>query len=85
MIRKLVLAAAAIAALGTASLTVTATPAAAKGGFHHGHHGHHGFHGRHFFRGFGYAAPIILSSCYRRTWVINRYGEEVLRTVNVCD
>jgi hypothetical protein len=81
MIRKLVLAAAAIAALGTASLTVTATPAAAKGwGFHH-----HGFHGRHFFRGIGFAAPIILSSCYRRTWVINRYGEEVLRTVNVCD
>jgi len=83
MIRKLVLAAAAIAALGTASLTVTATPAAAKG--FKFHHHHHGFHGRHFFRGVAFAAPIILSSCYRHVWVINRYGEEVLRTVNVCD
>ena len=31
MIRKFVIAAAAVAALGAASLTVTATPAAAKG------------------------------------------------------
>ena len=82
MIRKLVLAAAAIAALGTASLTVTATPAAAKG-FHHGHHGHHG---GHFFRGgFRVYGGGYYDSCLRRTWVINRYGETVLRTINVCD
>jgi hypothetical protein len=45
MIRKLALAVAAIAALGTASLTAS-TPAAAwggksGGGFHHFHGGHH--------------------------------------------
>ena len=47
MIRKFVLAAAAIAALGTASLIAPPTPAAAAGaggGFHH-------FHGRHFHGG----------------------------------
>ena len=79
MIRKFVLAAAAIATLGTASLTVTATPASAKhfggGGFHH----HHGFYG---FRTFGgYAA---YDSCLRTRWVVNRYGNLVPRTVNVC-
>jgi hypothetical protein len=84
MIRKLALAAAAVAALGTASLTLTATPTAAKGGFHH-HHGHHGFHGGRFFRGLAFDAPVVLSSCYRSVRVINRYGEEVLRTVYVCD
>ena len=80
MIRKFVLAAAAIATLGTASLTVTATPASAKhwggggGGFHH-----HGFYG---FRSFGgYAA---YDSCLRTRWVVNRYGNLVPRTVNVC-
>ena len=42
MIRKFVLAAAAIAALGTVSLTASTTPAAAwgkGGGFHHFHGG----------------------------------------------
>ena len=81
MIRKLALAAAAVAALGTASLTLIATPTAAKGGFHH----HHGFHGGRLFRGLAFDAPGVLSSCYRSVRVINRYGEEVLRTVYVCD
>ena len=80
MIRKFVLAAAAIATLGTASLTVTATPASAKhwggGGFHH-HHG--GFYG---FRTFG--AYAAYDSCLRTRWVVNRYGNLVPRTVNVC-
>jgi len=83
MIRKFVLAAAAIAALGTASLTVTATPASAKhwggggGGFHH-----HGFHG---FRTFGtYGAYAAYDSCLRTRWVVNRYGNLVPRTINVC-
>ena len=78
MIRKFVLAAAAIAALGTASLTAT-TPAAAKGwgggGFHH-HHGFHGFRRVGFYTGY--------DSCLRTRWVVNRFGETVLRTVNVC-
>ena len=78
MIRKFVLTAAAIATLGIASLTVTATPASAKhwggGGFHH-----HGFHG---FRTFG-VYPAY-ASCLRTRWVVNRYGNLVPRTVNVC-
>ena len=77
MIRKFVLAAAAIATLGTASLTAT-TPAAAwgkGGGFHH-HHGFHGFRGVGFYSGY--------DSCLRRVWVVNRYGNSVPRTINVC-
>lgn len=91
MIRKLALAVAAIAALGTASLAVTATPAAAKGGFHGGHGGHHGGHGFHGgrFRGgvsFGvYATDYEYVSCLRNVWVVNRFGDTVLRTVNYCD
>ena len=54
MIRKFVLAAAAIAALGTVSLTASTTPAAAwgKGGGFHGHH----FHGGGFRVLLGYRA-----------------------------
>ena len=83
MIRKLVLAAAAIATLGTASLTAT-TPAAAwgkGGGFGGGFHHHHGFHGGGF-RGFRVYAGY--DSCLRTRWVMNRYGEMVLRTYNIC-
>jgi hypothetical protein len=83
MIRKTALVVAAIAALGAASLT--ATPAAAKGGkggggFHHGHgHGH-----GHFFRcGIGLGL-VAYDSCYRNVWAINRFGETVLRRVYVC-
>jgi hypothetical protein len=79
MIRKLVLAAAAIATLGTVSLTAT-TPAAAwgkGGGFHHHHHGFHGG-----FRGFRVYSGY--DSCLRTRWVMNRYGELVLRTYNIC-
>jgi hypothetical protein len=82
MIRKFVLAAAAIAALGTVSLT--ATPASAKG-MGGGHH-HHG--GGHFHGGLRiYGGDFLYSdySCLRRTWVVNRFGETVLRTINVCD
>jgi hypothetical protein len=84
MIRKLAIAAAAIAALGTASLTVTATPAAAKGGFGGFHHHHHGFHGGRFFGGFGLYAPIV-DDCLRERVYINRFGETVVHTINVCD
>ena len=78
VIRKLVLTAAAIATLGTASLTVTATPASAHhwggGGYHHGGH----------FRGFGFYAGGY-DTCLRRVWVVNRHGYSVPRTINVCD
>jgi hypothetical protein len=80
MIRKFLLAVAAVAALGTTSLTAS-TPAAA-GFWHkgHHHHHHHGFHwrGHYGFYNVGY------DSCLRRRWVVNRFGEVVLRVVNVC-
>ncbi|MBX9825019.1 MAG: hypothetical protein K2Y27_08490 [Xanthobacteraceae bacterium] len=81
MIRKFVLAAAAVAALGTASLAAS-TPAAAHfwhKGWHHHHH-HHGFHWRGGYRVYG----VGYDSCLRRRWVVNRFGEVVLRVVNVC-
>jgi hypothetical protein len=75
MIRKFVLATAAIAALGAASLGAS-TPAAAWGwGYHH----HHGFYRAGYgFYGVGY------HSCWRNVWRINRFGETVLRRVYVC-
>jgi hypothetical protein len=76
MIRKTALALAAVAALGAAALT--ATPAAAKGGkgggFHHGH----------FVRGGIGLGLIAYDSCYRNVWVVNRFGETVLRRVYIC-
>jgi hypothetical protein len=80
MIRKFVLAAAAVAALGTASLA-TSSPAAAHfwgNGWHHHHH--HGFHWRGGYRVYGAG----YDSCLRRRRVVNRFGEVVLRVVNVC-
>jgi len=77
MFRKLVLATAAVAALGVASLTAS-TPAAAWGGFHHHHH-HFGYGwGGYRFYGVGY------DSCWRSVWRVNRFGETVLRRVYVC-
>jgi len=80
MIRKFILATAAVAALSAASLTAS-TPAAAwgKGGFHHHHHLGLGWYGGGYrVYGVGY------DSCYRRVWGVNRFGEPVLRTINVC-
>ena len=82
MFRKIAIAAAAVAALGTASLTAS-TPAAAwgkGGGFHHFHGGH--FHGGlRIYSGVGLYA---YDGCLRRVWVTKRNGDVVLRTVNVC-
>ena len=78
MVRKIALAAAAVAALGTASLTNSA-PAAAKGfgGMH--------FHGGHFHGGFRlYSGVGLYDDCYRNVWVTKRNGDVVLRTINVC-
>ena len=77
MIRKFVLAAAAIAALGTVSLTATTAPAAAKGGFHH-------FHGGGF-RVYSGIGLYDYDSCYRTRLVVNRRGEVVRRVINICD
>jgi hypothetical protein len=77
MIRKFVLAAAAIAALGSVSLTASTTPAAAwgkGGGFHHFHGG-----GFRVYSGIG-----LYDSCLRTRWVVNRFGNLVPRTVNIC-
>ena len=76
MIRKFVTAFAAFAALATASLSITTSPAAA-----HGWHGggfHHHFGGFRVYSGYGY------DSCLRTRWVVNRYGNLVPRTVNIC-
>jgi hypothetical protein len=84
MIRKLTFAFAAIAALSAGALATTATPAAAKKfGKHFGHHHIHGHFWRH---GYGfYAADLTTYDCLRRVWVVNRFGEVVRRTVNVCE
>ena len=76
MFRKFAFAAAAIAALGTVSLSAS-TPAAAWGkGFHH-------FHGHHIHSG-GLRIYTGYNSCLRTRWVVNRFGELVLRRVNIC-
>jgi hypothetical protein len=85
MFRKLALALAATAALGTASLAVSSTPAEAKkGGFHHHHH-HHGHH--HHWRAHRYYGPAFVSyaatGCYVKKWVATPWGYKV-RWVNVC-
>ena len=85
MIRKFALAAAAVAALGTASLAVTATPAAAKGpGFHHNHihAGHFLRGGLRFYGGPAYAAYVD-NGCYARRLVETYRGLRV-RWVNIC-
>jgi len=79
MIRKLILATAAVAAFGVASLTAS-TPAAAWH-HHHGHHHHHGFWRGGY--GFGFYGGGY-DSCWRSVYRINRFGETVLRRVYVC-
>jgi hypothetical protein len=82
MIRKFAIAAAALAALGTASLTATpanAGGAGKGGGWGGGYHHHHGFRGS-----FGLGLYAV-DSCYKDVIVINRRGERVLRTINVCE
>ena len=78
MIRKFLIATAAIATLGTASLT--ATPASAH------HFGGGGFHGGHFHGGGFrvYTGLGLYDSCLRTRWVVNAYGNLVPRTVNIC-
>ena len=84
MIRKFAIAAAAIAALGTASLV--ATPANAGGGGGKGGGWGGGFHHHHHFRGgFGLGVYPIVDSCYRDVLVTNRRGQTYVKTIYVCD
>lgn len=87
MFRKLTLALAATAALGTASLAVGTTPAEAKKwGFHGHHHGHfhhwrgHRFHG---FYGPAFVGYASYGGCYVKRWVATPWGYK-LRWVNRC-
>ena len=86
MFRKFALALAATAALGTASLAVSTTPAEAKKGFHHHHnHGHHHHWRGHRFHGFygpGFAS-YAYGGCYVKRWVNTPWGYK-LRWVNRC-
>ncbi len=70
MIRKTIVALAAVAAIGAVTLAPTAASAGhwRAHGFHHHHHGHGHFHGSRFFRFHG---PWYVS-CWR--WVPTRFG-----------
>ena len=78
MIRKFLVATAAIAALGTVSLTLSAAPAAAKGGHHH--HGHR--HGIGLY--VGEPSYAFVDTCLKRVWVDTAFGPR-RRLVNVCE
>ena len=77
MIRKFAIAAAAIAALGTVSLSAS-TPAAAWG------KGWPSLPRPPLPRRRAPRLPTGYNSCLRTRWVVNRFGELVLRTVNIC-
>ena len=79
MIRKFAFAVATLAALGTASIFATTSPAIAKGMHGHGHHGH--FRGLRVYVG----DYVDYDDCIKRVWRVNRFGEPVLRVINVCD
>ena len=83
MIRKFVLAAAAIAALGTVSLSAP-TPAAAKGIRAAGSTAATSATAGISAAASASAATAGYDSCLRNRWVVNRFGDLVLRTVNVC-
>ena len=80
MIRKSILALAAIATLGAAALAPTSASAWGKGGWgHHGWgHGGFGFYGA----GYGVSYVDVVPSCYY-VKKINRFGE--VRMIKVCE
>jgi hypothetical protein len=78
MFRKILLTSAALAALGAAALTATATPAAANGWNHHRHHS--GWNRPAFrFRG----PAMAYDGCYVRRVIHTPFGPRV-RMINVC-
>ncbi|MEA2879512.1 MAG: hypothetical protein QOF14_4708 [Hyphomicrobiales bacterium] len=80
MIRKSILAVAALATLGAAALAPTSASAWGKGGWgHHGWgHGGFGFYGA----GYGVSYVDVVPSCYY-VKKINRFGE--VRMIKVCE
>jgi hypothetical protein len=81
MFRKFALALIATAAVGTATLSVSSTPAEAwpGGGWKKHHHHHHGGYGFYpAYAGYGYGG-----GCYRKRVVYTPWGPRV-RVVNVC-
>jgi len=80
MIRKSILALAAIATLGAAALAPTSASAWGKGGWGH----HHGWgHGFGFYgAGYGVSYVGVVPSCYY-VKKINRFGE--VRMIKVCE
>jgi hypothetical protein len=77
MFRKLTLACAAAAAIGTVALAPTTASAWGLHWGHHHHHGHHHHWGHRHFHGLHVHAPVV--SCFR--WVRTPYG---WRRINVC-
>lgn len=71
MLRKTVLALAAVATLGTAALAPTA---ASAGYWHHKHYGWKSWHAPVYAHGYG---------CFKKRWVKGYYGWRLVR-VNVC-
>jgi len=78
MIRKSILAVAAIATLGAAALAPTSASAWGKGGWGHGWGHGFGFYGA----GYGVNYVDVVPSCYF-VKKINRYGE--VRLIKVCE
>jgi hypothetical protein len=78
MIRKSILAVAAIATLGAAALAPTSASAWGKGGWGHGWGHGFGFYGA----GYGVNYVDVAPSCYF-VKKINRYGE--VRLIKVCE
>jgi hypothetical protein len=82
MIRKLAIAFAAVAAIGTATLTASTTPAAAGHGWsgHHHRHHHHGWYrpGVRF-----YGPAFAYGGCHVKRVVGTPWGPRV-RWVNIC-
>ena len=78
MIRKSILAVAALATLGAAALAPTSASAWGKGGWHHGWGHGFGFYGA----GYGVNYVDVVPSCYF-VKKINRYGE--VRLIKVCE
>jgi hypothetical protein len=80
MIRKSILALAAIATLGAAALAPTSASAWGKGGWHHGHGWGHGF--GFYGAGYGVSYVDVVPSCYY-VKKINRFG--AVRMIKVCE
>jgi hypothetical protein len=81
MIRKSIIALAAIATLGAAALAPTSASAwGFKGGWHGHHHHHHGFRGVGL--GFYGANYVVAPDCY---WMKKVYRSGAVKMIKVCE